>query len=89
MKNLLKKLISATLVLMLMVGLCTPVFNVSAAEGLSMVTQWNLVLCDNIAANFHIRVADSVSTNAAIHVSDGYGTTEYPLELLSKDENGD
>ena len=89
MKNLFKKLISATLVLMLMVSLCTPVFNVSAAEGLSMVTQWNLVLCDNIAANFHIRVADSVSTNAAIHVSDGYGTTEYPLELLSKDENGD
>lgn len=89
MKNLFKKLISATLVLMLMVSLCTPVFNVSAAEGLSMVTQWNLVLCDNIAANFHIRVADSVSTNATIHVSDGYGTTEYPLELLSKDENGD
>ena len=89
MKNLFKKLISATLVLMLMVSLCTPVFDVSAAEGLSMVTQWNLVLCDNIAANFHIRVADSVSTNAAIHVSDGYGTTEYPLELLSKDENGD
>lgn len=89
MKNLLKKLISATLVLMLMVSLCTPVFNVSAAEGLSTVTQWNLVLCDNIAANFHIRVADSVSTNAAIHVSDGYGTTEYPLEQLNKDENGD
>lgn len=89
MKNLLKKLISATLVLMLMVSLCAPVFNVSAAEGLSTVTQWNLVLCDNIAANFHIRVADSVSTNAAIHVSDGYGTTEYPLEQLNKDENGD
>ena len=88
MQKNLKKILSAVLTLAMLLSLCAPVFSVSAAEELTKVTQWNLSLGDEIAANFCVSVSDSVSDDAVMVVTDGYGTHQYPLSAAEKDESG-
>ena len=52
------------------------------------VVKWNLVLCDEIAANFYVRISDTVNADAVMYVKDGYGTHQYPLSEIEKDSDG-
>lgn len=88
MKNTMLKLISAVLAVMLMLSLCAGVFSVSAAEDLATVEKWNLILGDEIGAQFYVSVADSVSADAVMSVTDGYGTHNYPISAAQKDDSG-
>ena len=88
MQKNLKKILSAVLAIVMLLSLCAPVFPASAAEELTKVTKWNLSLGDEIAANFYVSVSDSVSDDAVMVVTDGYGTHQYPLSAVEKDESG-
>ncbi len=84
-----KILLSLLLVTALLMGLFAPAMGVSATEtNLTKVEKWNLVLCDEIKANFYLSVSDSVSDDAVVNVTDGYGTTAYALSQMEKDSNG-
>ena len=83
------KMLSVVLAFVMVLSLCTPFMDVFAAsEELTEVKQWNLVLGDEIAANFYVSVSDHVSSEAIMNVTDGYGTTSYNLNGTQKDENG-
>ncbi len=88
MKNTMQKLLSAVLAVMLMLSLCAGIFSVSAAEDLATVEKWNLILGDEIGAQFYVSVADSVSADAVMSVTDGYGTHNYPISAAQKDDSG-
>ncbi len=88
MKTPVKKLISAVLAVMLMLSLCAGIFSVSAAEEMTTVKNWNLILGEEIGAKFYVSVADSVSADAVMAVTDGYGTHNYPISAAQKDSNG-
>ena len=88
MQKNLKKILSLILTFVMLLSFCAPVFSVSAAEELTKVTQWNLVLGDEIAANFHVSVSDTVSDDAVMVVTDGYGAHQYLLSTTEKDESG-
>ena len=88
MQKNLKKILSTVLMLVMLLSLCAPVFSISAAEELTTIKKWNLVLGDEIAANFYVNVSDAVSDSAVMHVTDGYGTQQYDLTAAKKDDNG-
>ena len=89
MKKSMQKLLSAVLGIAILMCLCAPVASVFATgEELTEVTQWNLVLGDQISANFHIRISQSVSSSAVMNVTDGYGTTSYAIADAEKDASG-
>ena len=88
MQKNLKKILSTVLMLVMLLSLCAPVFSISAAEELSTIKKWNLVLGDEIAANFYVNVSDAVSDSAVMHVTDGYGIQQYPLSAAEKDNSG-
>ncbi len=88
MQKNLKKILSAVLVFVMLLSLCAPVFPASAADELTKVSQWNLVLGDEIAANFFVSVSDAVSDDAVMVVADGYGAQQYPLSAAEKDDSG-
>ena len=52
------------------------------------VEQWNVVLQDDIAANFHVRVNANIRDKAEIAVSIGSQTVNYPVKNLTVGENG-
>ena len=88
MQKNLKKILSAVLTIVMLLSLCAPAFPVSAAEELTTIKKWNLILGDEIAANFYVNVSDAVSDSAVMHVTDGYGTHQYALTAAKKDDNG-
>lgn len=88
MQKNLKKILSAVLTIVMLLSLCAPVFPVSAAEELTKVEKWNLVLGDEIAVNFYVSVSDGVSDDAVMYVTDGYGEQQYPLSEAEKDDSG-
>ena len=63
-------------------------FNWIQADFLTKVEQWNLVLCDEIAASFCVSVPGIVSADAVMYVTDGYGTHQYPLSDADQDVSG-
>ena len=63
-------------------------FNWIQADFLTRVEQWNLVLCDEIAASFCVSVPGTVSADAVMYVTDGYGTHQYPLSDADQDVSG-
>ena len=89
MAKKLHRMLSVVLAFVMVLSFCTPFMDVFAAsEELTEVKQWNLVLGDEIAANFYVSVSDHVSSEAIMNVTDGYGTTSYNLNGTQKDENG-
>ena len=88
MNTISHKMLCALMVLMLMVTLVVPAFSVSAAEELTTVKGWNLILGDQIGANFYVSVADSVSADAVMYVTDGSGTHQVALSAAQKDSDG-
>ena len=88
MQKNLKKILSAVLTLVMLLSLCAPVFGVSAAEELTTVKNWNLILGDEIGAMFYVDIAESVSADAVMYVTDGYGVQQYPISAAQKDKDG-
>ena len=88
MKKQVQKALSALLVVVMILGVCAPICRVSAANELTTVKKWNLTLSDQIGANFYVSISDSVSADAVMNVTDGYGTTAYSLGSVPKDAEG-
>ena len=83
-----RKILSTVLALIMLLSLCAPVFTASAAEEFTKVEKWNLALGDEIAVNFYVSVANPVSDDAVMVVTDGYGTQQYPVLAAEKDDCG-
>ena len=90
MYNTMRKLLSAVLVCVLCLGLMVPAAVPVAADEteLTAVSAWNLVLADEIAVNFHVSISDAAAEDAVMQVTDGYGTTEYPISKAEKNDDG-